>query len=301
MSKQNKKTSEKLFQFPNPLEQKVDATFLSSVPGSPGVYYLENPKGKVVYVGKARNLRSRLERYRKASPLEVTGRQRKILFETNAIRWESCTDVTEARRKQTAAAGALMPPLNPKPLTPEKYRFVHLKFKAYNKRLHMKLVPDPTEIEETDESKVYGAFDDKGALRLVMGSVLRILWFTSEAEKKATNFLAAPAPLFARRTPLEYSVRIEERRFFQLQTYFSGIRGLHFVQELSEHLLPKLSERSFHFEVLLGDFERLVDFYDKTLSYQRRLSRFHKLGKNSVSSEKKEDFSFLEKFRTNQG
>jgi excinuclease ABC subunit C len=39
------------------------AARLAGVPKSPGVYLMKNPDGKVIYVGKASNLRSRLSSY----------------------------------------------------------------------------------------------------------------------------------------------------------------------------------------------------------------------------------------------
>ncbi|MFH0960381.1 MAG: excinuclease ABC subunit UvrC [Pseudomonadota bacterium] len=41
----------------------VDETFLKSLPGSPGVYLMEDSAGTVIYVGKASNLRNRVRNY----------------------------------------------------------------------------------------------------------------------------------------------------------------------------------------------------------------------------------------------
>jgi len=41
----------------------IDEQFLKSLPGSPGVYVMEDSKGRVLYVGKAGNLRNRVRNY----------------------------------------------------------------------------------------------------------------------------------------------------------------------------------------------------------------------------------------------
>jgi excinuclease ABC subunit C len=47
-------------------ESPVTAALLRSVPRSPGVYLMKNGSGKILYVGKARDLRNRLASYRNA-------------------------------------------------------------------------------------------------------------------------------------------------------------------------------------------------------------------------------------------
>ena len=48
------------------LEEKLD-----SLPNKPGVYQFKNAEGKVIYVGKAQILRSRVRQYfQKSRPLE---------------------------------------------------------------------------------------------------------------------------------------------------------------------------------------------------------------------------------------
>ncbi len=52
-------------------DQKFGADFLSGVPTQPGVYYLYDGAGALLYVGKAANLRRRIGQYR------TTGRRKR--------------------------------------------------------------------------------------------------------------------------------------------------------------------------------------------------------------------------------
>src|SRR4030066_1354521 len=51
-----------------PDEEVITVTKLSSVPSKPGVYIFKNAKERVLYVGKAKNLRNRLRSYFQKSP-----------------------------------------------------------------------------------------------------------------------------------------------------------------------------------------------------------------------------------------
>src|SRR5437763_3923126 len=56
---------------------------LRNVPGSPGVYRMLDRKGDAVYVGKARNLKSRIQNY--THPAGLANRVRRIVVETAVL------------------------------------------------------------------------------------------------------------------------------------------------------------------------------------------------------------------------
>ncbi|MEK6565673.1 MAG: GIY-YIG nuclease family protein, partial [Bacteroidota bacterium] len=53
------------------LQEKLD-----SLPNKPGVYQFKNSEGKVIYVGKAQNLRARVRQYFSAKGGSASGGQR---------------------------------------------------------------------------------------------------------------------------------------------------------------------------------------------------------------------------------
>ena len=53
------------------------------MPGSPGVYRMLDRRGDALYVGKARNLKSRVQNY--AHPAGLSNRLRRMIAETTAM------------------------------------------------------------------------------------------------------------------------------------------------------------------------------------------------------------------------
>lgn len=74
--------------------QEVIQSYLKSLDGSPGVYRMLNPKGEVLYVGKARNLRARVSNYARGSG--HSARIARMIFETASMMFLTTRTETEA-------------------------------------------------------------------------------------------------------------------------------------------------------------------------------------------------------------
>lgn len=296
MGTRKSKNPGRLFDSPNPLVKKMGDQFFNELPNSPGVFFLENKLGHILYVSRAKSLADRIDSLSRVRPLEVARRTRHLLFTTENIRWEKCPSEAEAQQKENAALRHNKPRFNTVRTRKEALPFISFRYRTHNKRLHFKLLADPGSMEESEESQFYGAFLVPGQLRRAYASLIRLLWYVSEAEKKKGDFDDVPALLFRLRAPVEYQVRCEARRLSQLQAYMGGVRGLPFLEDLAEKLLPQLPRNSFHFKVVFKDLQVLLRFYVRTLSYQKRLQRFHKLGKGALASEKEENLKFLDRF-----
>ena len=77
-----------------PTGHEVIQAYLKSLDGSPGVYRMLNPKGEVLYVGKARNLRARVSNY--ARPSGHSARIARMIFETATMMFLTTRTETEA-------------------------------------------------------------------------------------------------------------------------------------------------------------------------------------------------------------
>ena len=81
-----------LLDLANPLDLKIGKDFFSAIPRCPGVYKMYDDDGHILYVGKAKNLRTRLMSYRR---IKITSQSRKsirLVHQVSEIKWEECLD-----------------------------------------------------------------------------------------------------------------------------------------------------------------------------------------------------------------
>ena len=67
---------------------------------------------EVVYVGKAKNLKQRLNSYRVANPDRLARRQLRLLHAVVTIEWQACADEPAALAKESELLLALKPKFN---------------------------------------------------------------------------------------------------------------------------------------------------------------------------------------------
>jgi DNA polymerase-3 subunit epsilon len=70
------------------LPPQVPASLLEGIPGSPGVYYFENAKKEIIYVGKAINLLKRVKSH--FSNNDGSKRKQELLRQVSNIRFQAC-------------------------------------------------------------------------------------------------------------------------------------------------------------------------------------------------------------------
>lgn len=66
-----------------------------TIPTDPGVYKFRDPHGRVVYVGKAKNLRARLSNYFQP-PAQLHPRTRQMVFTASSVEWTVVASEVEA-------------------------------------------------------------------------------------------------------------------------------------------------------------------------------------------------------------
>lgn len=84
----------RLLPWPRPLEERLGRAFFLGLPRGPGVYFMWDEAGRLLYVGKAVNLRQRLSSYR-----YLEGASRKTLRLVHSVRritFEECPDAEAA-------------------------------------------------------------------------------------------------------------------------------------------------------------------------------------------------------------
>jgi excinuclease ABC subunit C len=97
---------------------------LRSMPGSPGVYRMLDRKGDALYVGKARNLKSRVQNY--SHPAGLSNRLRRMVAETAAMEIVVTHTEAEALLLECNMIKRLMPRYNVLLRDDKSFPFIHL-------------------------------------------------------------------------------------------------------------------------------------------------------------------------------
>jgi len=95
-----------------PFDRKFGQEFLASLPTVAGVYRVFDAMGKLVYVGKAKNLRRRLSQYRNAKRRKKHHKMRSIVAEADRIEIEVCASHLDALLLEAKLIQAHRPKLN---------------------------------------------------------------------------------------------------------------------------------------------------------------------------------------------
>ena len=105
-----------LFAPAKPLVERLGKKFFRKIPTRPGVYFMRDATGAVIYVGKAKNLRQRLRSYRLANPERVPRRHLRMMREVTRIDFDLCRSESAALNRcfigaiaRTDAASRLLP------------------------------------------------------------------------------------------------------------------------------------------------------------------------------------------------
>lgn len=79
-----------LFDLPNPLTKIVGTSFFVELPEKPGVYHFRGVDDKILYIGKAKNLKQRVSSYRSIKAEKSDKRLVRLVNATQSITFKSC-------------------------------------------------------------------------------------------------------------------------------------------------------------------------------------------------------------------
>lgn len=110
----------RLFKIENPLKARMGAEFFKLLPQHPGIYWMLDGRGRLLYVGKSRNLKKRLSSYRSLKPENLPSRLVRVLLGTEHIGFERTESEPRANQVESALLKILRPPCNRAGVGPEK-------------------------------------------------------------------------------------------------------------------------------------------------------------------------------------
>ncbi|MGZ6334264.1 MAG: GIY-YIG nuclease family protein, partial [Bdellovibrionota bacterium] len=251
------------------------------LPKEPGVYVMLGLQGCVLYVGKAKSLRNRLNSYRLAHPDRVSRKVIRLLHVVEEIRFEVCATEKKALLRENQLLREHRPPFNVLNVSPESYYFFALRFSEEGIAFRLTTDPDREEGEE-----FFGAYKGRGTARMAYSALLRLIWALDASLER----FEVPSLLTRYKPPARYLLRTsrggELKRDLRM-----------FLNGTSRALLPRLTERllenskipPFYYKMIQEDLELLEEFFAYGPHRNRGLRRENGLSRKLIEQAQLDD------------
>ena len=109
---------------PRPLDRRLGKKFFHKAPRRPGVYLMKDAQDNLLYVGKAKDLKQRLNNYRVANPDRMPRRHLKMVNSVTRIEFQFCRTEMAALKHEKKLIRSLRPKFNRAGVWPAKPRFI---------------------------------------------------------------------------------------------------------------------------------------------------------------------------------
>ena len=247
-----------LFTSHNPLHDRVGEEFFRELPSTPGIYKMYGVNGRLLYVGKAKNLRRRLMTYPRIRADRDSRKSVRLVRLTYRIEVEEHSSEEKALLRENKLIRDKKPEFNHAKKQPEAYYFLAMQ------RKEKELVADlRMHVREQEEDITYGAFKGHLTVRRGLGALLRQLYIVQNG---ITRPFDLPSQLLRKLTPMHFRLDagrlLEEGWWDDTQTFLEGS---------SDRLMYRIIDRcreeelltEFLGKLILKDMEALSYFYDR--------------------------------------
>jgi len=143
----------RLFPYPRPLLERLGEEFFNALPRGPGVYFMRDAEGRILYIGQSCDLRSRLFSYKNAQPGTVPRKVIRLVHQVRSIDWERLPTPHAAIQREAALLREHRPRFNSAQTWPAAPYFFGLRRERGKLHLRWTELPKPREHE-----KLFGAF-----------------------------------------------------------------------------------------------------------------------------------------------
>lgn len=265
----------------NPLKKKINSEFVKNIPSLPGVYCLLDEWGRVLYIGKTKHLKKRLNSYRQIRVDRASLKKNKLVNLVSRIEWEVCSSEEQALWFEKRLLQKFRPPFNTSNIHTKSYYLIEFKMEYFNICLKLYTVPNA-------QSNVYtfGVFDKKNSTKKAFGSLVKLLWLATSGQRLTLIGSAFKYPGFlARRNGVSsYDVEMnifKNKRHIKLLKlllirFLRGKSEL-FLMLLTRKLLDNEQIPSTMYDHIQKDLTSLMYFFKKSLKYNYSLIKLGKV------------------------
>lgn len=266
----------------NPLRVKFDLTFFRGIPKRPGIYFMLNPQGSILYIGKAKNLRNRIRSYSHIRPENSAEHTLAMIGFVHTIRWQECRTETEAFARENELLHAIRPPYNIASTDPDYYLFIGLRVgkstkNTYLNRNRVRLEFQLTQHDWIQENgyELFGCYKHRKLTKLGYGALIRLIyWATFEGKR-----FSCPARISGRNPCWLYAIDYPKDWMLPLRSFLAG-RNRNLLHLLVENLLENECIPGFVRMSIQEDIEIVTRFFRMGPKKTRLLKK-----ENSVASQ----------------
>ena len=230
------------------------STLYQDFPNSPGVYLMRDKKGKLLYVGKAGNLRRRVQSYFVKAPASPAGghdgRIERLVQKIHRIEYEETGSALEALVREAELIKRHMPPYNVREKDDTSFLYIEITRDAYPQVCLVR----GKQLAEKKRNDVFGPFIYPSEVRVAL-KILRRIFPYSTHPKGSVGTYARPC-LDAEMGLCPGTCTGEVDR----TAYLRNIRALKQVLRGRTRKLLRDLERDMHAAADAEEFERAAEF-----------------------------------------
>ena len=235
----------RLFPDSRPLLERFGAEFFRNIPRQPGVYVMSGDTERILYIGKAKDLRQRISSYKYP---QCSRKVQRLGARVRAITWEICADGTAASVRENELLRLHKPTFNVVNTRCEHYPFIGLR--VHKGEVCLRLTKFP---QSLNGEGLYGAFKGLPLVRAAIAALFRLCWLAEDLKRAVSDF---PSVLLTDHPPENW--RLSIRWQDPLVALIEG--ASEYLIEMLAQLVPaegSLFETAFR----TRDVELLREFY----------------------------------------
>jgi hypothetical protein len=247
-----------LFKSENPIRQRFSSKGFAGVPLGPGIYWMTDHNGELLYIGKAKSLRRRLLSYRSSAFDEQSSKIQRLLAKVREIHWQVKHSEQAALTEESALIRQLCPPCNTIGVAARNRIWLSLQKMD---DLDLRVSRHFAEIEPMDGVLIFGPFKQVAPLLLLQTALARRLWALANGHVNYPPQLTRNVSASSYAVPY-VSSEARDRSFFEAYGFLSGIN------DFQNAVLPEDAPSPFHQLLWRNDEVRLNTYFERA---KRRL------------------------------
>ena len=282
--------SSQLLAWKNPLRERLGADFFGSLPQAPGIYRMLDESGTVLYVGKSKNLRARLNSYRHAAPGRAPRKLLRLLYHVRRVDIQTTPDEARALVLENQLLRTLKPLYNRQNTRPESYLFLGLKFAEIGETFEVRFRLTARPRREQGDI-LYGVFRSRRIVKESMAALLRLFWLISNRDER----FAVPSRLLSHQCPRVYALPIPKEFKKPLEHFWEGESPL-LLEEIALRLLDTSEAPDmppFLYRSVQTDIDFLREAFEKGPAANRRMKERFGFKKRLIPQELVDDWLAL--------